>query len=274
MRKIEVIYYRKILGSTTYTVDVPANWNELTTKQVIQVAGLLHSSQQDINRFRIGLLKILMGFKWYHLVMLGGERLIDLFPFVDFIEKEITLTTNPIHKIKAIGGTLIGPVGDFSQLTADEWTDADEAYIDYRRDGLLCDLDRLIAILYRPANPDINLHQVGDIRKTYADHQVLNRIQRLSKVDIRIKQAVVLWYQGCRMEWESVFARVFTSKSEGPDSFGWQETILKLSGAEFGNESQTLKSQMYKLMLKMEYTLKDDEWTKQQQDARNSKSRA
>jgi hypothetical protein len=274
MRKIEVIYYRKILGSTTYAVDVPATWNELTAKQLIQVAGLLHSKQHDIYRLRIELLRILMGFKWYHLLMLGGERLIDLFPFVDFIEKEITLTTNPISKIKARGGTLLGPVGDFSRLTADEWTDADEAYIDYRSNGLLADLDRFIAILYRPAYAYIDTYAVGDNRTPYQDHQVPNRIKTLAKVDIRIKEAVVLWYQGCRFEWESVFARVFTSKSEGPESFGWQETILKLSGAEFGNESQTLKSQMYKLMLKMEYTLKDDEWTKQQQEARNSNSRS
>lgn len=276
MRRIEIKYHRPILGLTTYSVDVPTTWNELTPDQLCQVAALLYADNKDIHRFRIMLLRILMGLKWHHLWIIGSERLIDLFPFVDFIEKEITLTKNKIRELKIKGIRLFGPIGDFETLTAEEWTQADEAYMDFNTTGNVDDLDRMMAILFRERMKGMwtgHSHWANDYRMHFSESRVNLRLAYIKKVPISTKLAVLLWWKGCRHEWESVFERVFKNKTEGPESFGWQETILKLSGAEFGDHKQTQHTQMYRLMLKMEVTIKDEEYRKEQEDMLTRKNR-
>lgn len=276
MRQIEVSYHRPIFGKTTYRVAAPSTWNELSKKQLIRVAGLLYLRELDSYRFRIELLRIVCQLKWHHLMMLGGAYLVELFSFVKFIEEEITLTQNKIENIKVGRFRFFGPIGDFSTLTAEEWTAADEAYVDFMGSRATDHLDRLIAILYRKREPGMwpsHSQWKNDYREPYNPYSVLWRKQVIGKIDPRIKFAVLLWYQGCRREWEEVFERVFKNKSEGPESFGWEETIMKLSGSEFGSHEATRKTEMYKLMLKMEVTLKDEEYRKEQEDAMKRKSR-
>lgn len=277
MRNIQIKYHRPVLGSTTYAVDVPATWNELTTQQLIRVAGLLFSGPSDPYRLKIELLRILMGLKWHHLLVIGSERLIDLFPFVEFVESEIELTQNKIDDLKLSGTRYFGPIGDFSTLSGEEWTEADEAYIEFSRTGDQASLDRMMAVLYRPWLKGMypkNPAWMEDYRVPFSEGSVKNRLPIMATVPMPVKLAVLLWWKGCRREWESIFERVFKEKGEGPESFGWQETMLKLSGSEFGDLVHTQRTYMYKLMLKMEVALKDEEYRKEQEDAMRRKSRS
>jgi hypothetical protein len=268
MTSIEILYHQPLIGKSCHRVDVPTCWNELSPWQLEQVARLLYSNPDDVYKFRIELLRILLKLKWHHLLMLKGERLIDLFPFVSFIEKDISLTDNKMEAIKFKEGLLYGPIGDFSTLTAEEWTEADQAYLDFSQTGSDDALNRFVAILFRervenitPSHPDWK----NDYRIPFHEAHVKPRIELFERVDKFWKLAVILWWKGCRSEWEEVFERVFREKAEGPESFGWQETILKLSGAEFGDFEKTQTTHMYKLMLKMEVTLKDEEYRKEQE---------
>jgi hypothetical protein len=217
-----------------------------------------------------------MGLKWHHLLILGGERLIDLFPFVKFVEDEINLTQNKIAELRLRGIRFFGPIGDFSALRGDEWTEADEAYMDFSQSNQESDLNRFMAILFRERAkgmwPKHSLWK-GDYRIPFLEAQIQNRIPYMERVPLSVKLAVLLWWKGCRREWETVFERVFKAKGEGPESFGWQETLLKLSGSEFGDLEKTNKTYMYKLMLKMEVAIKDDEYRKEQEDMMKRKSR-
>jgi hypothetical protein len=255
-------------------VNMPASWNELTRKQLIPLAGLLHSSPDSIYEFRIKALKVLTKLSLVQLLGLG-DRIIDLYPFLHFLESENELTQNKIESITIgwfSGKTLHGPIGAFETLTADEWTEADDAYIEFRRASSNAALDRFFAILFREAAPDADQFKT-DYRIPFQEGMEKHRLTLVQKIPRDIKLAVVLWWTGCRREWESVFERVFTAKGEGPESFGWQETLLKLSGAGFGDLGSTQRTYMYKLMLQMEVTLKDEEYRKQQEDAQKFKSR-
>lgn len=266
MVDVQISYPLWLLGQQTHHVQVPKTWNELSADQLCRVASVLFSGQRDIYRLRIELLRIVMQLKWHHLLLIGGERLIDLFPFVRFIESEINLTDNKITDIKLAGVRCFGPIGDFSTLTADEWTDADDAFVAFRQSNDPADLDIFVAILFRPTVPGLTPRShnwQNDHRQPYNEYAVPWRVKHMESVPLATKLAVLLWYQGCRREWEELFERVFQSKGDGPESFGWQETVLKLSGSEFGDLQKTQRTPMYKLMLKMEVTLKDDEYRKQ-----------
>lgn len=276
MRRIEVKYHRPVLGATTYSVDAPTTWNELSKKQLIRIAILLFSNPENPYRFKISLLQIILGLKWHHFHIIGAERLIDLFPFIDFISNEINLTENKVTKLRIRGIRFFGPIGDFSTLTGDEWTEADEAYIEFSQTQEESALNRMMAILFRERQKGMwpgHSQWMNDYRIEYSEGTVNNRITYMQRVPLPVKLAVLLWWKGCRREWEDVFERVFQAKGEGPESFGWQETLLKLSGSEFGDLNNTQRTYMYKLMLKMEVTLKDEEYRKEQEDAMRHKSR-
>ncbi len=268
MTTIEIIFPKWIMK---LKAKVPTEWNELSAKQLISVAGLLYSGTEDLYKFRIELLRILIGLKWHHLLSIGSERLIDLYPFVQFIESEIRLTQNKIQYLKLQGKRYFGPIGDFSTLTGEEWTEADECFIEFHSSGDVAELDKMMAILFRERIKGISPKSenwANDYREPFSEARVTNRIPVMAKVPLTVKMAVLLWWKGCRREWEEVFERVFKSKGEGPQSFGWQETLLKLSGSEFGDLKSTQATPMYKLMLKMEVALKDEEYRKEQEDAR------
>ncbi len=268
MRLIELKYHRPILGATTYSVPVPTSWEELTPEQLLRVGHLLYARKLDIYRFRVELLRILVQLKWHHLMMLGGAYLVELFPFVSFIEENIDLRTQKIPEIKIGLTRYFGPIGDFATLRAEEWTACDEAFLDFKESQDPTHLDKLVAILFRRRQKGMwtgHSQWAGDYREPYREHTVARRQEAFQKIDQRIRYATLIWWIGCRLEWEELFERVFKSKSEGPESFGWEETLMKLSGAEFGTDSETRSTHMYKLMLKMESSLKDDEYRREQE---------
>ncbi|WP_057935866.1 hypothetical protein [Algoriphagus resistens] len=275
-RKLEIIFPVLFGLTRRIRVNLPAKWNELTQKQLIPLAGLLHSSFDSVYEFRIKALMVLTRLNLIQMLALG-ERIIDLYPFIQFLEDENELTQNKIESITIgyfAGKTLYGPVGNFETLTADEWTEADDAYLEFRRESSDQALDRFIAILFRERVLPVNeLDNKRDPRIAYSEGSEKHRLPLIQKIPRDTKLAVILWWTGCRKEWEDVFERVFSAKGEGPESFGWQETILKLSGTVFGNHRDTQRTYMYKLMLQMEVTLKDEEYQKQKEDSMKRKSR-
>jgi hypothetical protein len=274
MRKLEIRFPIPFGLTRHHSVNLPANWNELTRKQLIPLAGLLHSELTSVYEFRVKALMILAKLKLFQMLALA-ERIIDLFPFISFLEKENELTQNKIEWVTVgwfYGKKLHGPIGGFETLTADEWTEADDAYLEFLSESSDRALNRFFAILFREAAPNTDQDE-RDYRIPYQEGSEKRRLPIVQKIPRNVKLAVVLWWTGCRREWEGVFERVFSAKGEGPESFGWQETILKLSGTVFGDHEVTQSTYMYKLMLQMEITMKDEEWRKQQEDAQRIKSR-
>lgn len=267
MVELEIIIPIKFLSDKKHRVSVPSKWNELTRKQLEKVAGLLAQEQKSVYSFRLKVLEVLAKLSKMRLFQIGSERLVDIFPFVEWVEKDIDLTDNKVLEIKSKGVKFMGPIGDFSSLSCGEWTDADEAYLDYMASQKPESLDRLMAILYRERDKKMNPKNPlwkNDYRLAYSEATVKGRIPYMAKIEMPTKLAVLFWWKGCRQEWESVFERVFKDKGAGHESFGWQETVMKLSGAEFGDLEKTQNTAMYKLMLKMEITIKDDEYQQQQ----------
>lgn len=267
MKGIEIKYHG-IFGGKTIKRSIPENWNEMSQKQVKRICQLLYAPKMDIYRFRILAVKHIFSLSWLQILMIR-ERLVDLFQFVKFIEDANLLTRNPYPSIKIGFIKLYGPLGDFSTLKAEEWTEADTAFMEYNQSREDKDLDRFLAVLYRPRQKDMGPDHPkwqGDYRLPYNEHTVNYRAKILAKLDKSVKTVIVTWYMACRTEWETVFERVFRESGEmGMENFGWQETVQKLSGSTFGDLETTMGNYMYRLMLNMEITLKDEEIRKEQE---------
>lgn len=269
MVAFDIRYPRKFIPDGHIAKKVPSSWNELTRKQLLYICRLLYVETGDIYRFRIAALRYLLGLSWFETLMIG-DFLPDLFPYVAFLEQENTLTDNKITTIKAKGITFHGPMGGFETLKAEEWTEADQAFIEFSRTKDEAELDRLIAILYREAIPDMgptHPEWKKDLRQSYIEEQVELRQRIVTHISQPHKFAILTWYIGCRREWEDIFYRVFKEGKSDVESFGWQETIQKISGGTFGSLRETELTTMYKVMLHMEITMKDETERKKQEQA-------
>jgi hypothetical protein len=267
MVAFDIRYPRKFIPDGRIVKKIPSSWNELTEKQLLYICHLIYVESGDIYRFRIAALRYLLGLSWFQTLMIG-DFLPDLFPYVAFLEKENTLTDNKITTLKAKNITLHGPMGGFETLMAEEWTEADQAFIDFSASKDTEDLDRMIAILYREAIPDMgpgHPEWKKDLRQPFIEEQVPLRQRIIADISPAHKFAILTWYTGCRREWEEVFYRVFKESKSDVESFGWQETIQKISGGTFGSLRETERTSMYKIMLHMEITVKDDQERKKQE---------
>jgi hypothetical protein len=243
----------------------PGSWNELSRKQLLQVAEII-STEPDTDKQKVKLTKALFGLKWHHIFLMSPEQLAYLNTFFGFILKGNELTDNKILHIRQGRDKYYGPLGDFSTLTAKEWTAADGAFLEYCRSGEEEQLDLLIAILWRPKQGSASSKSEdwrGDYRMPFNQFTAEFRAKRFTKLDRRIKLAILIWYRGCRQEWEQFYERVFSgSGAEQVENYGWMETIQKMSGTSFGNLHDTELTPMWKLLLKMQIDIKDQEIAK------------
>ena len=267
MVAIQIEYPRRFFPDGRIKSDIPSSWNELTEKQLLKVCQLLYVDSGDIYRFRIAVLSHFLGLSWLETLTIR-DRLVDLYPYIKFLEAENTLTDNKIITINSDPIIFHGPIGGFETLNVEEWTEADQAFIDFSSSKDINDLDRLVAVLYREALPGMGPGHSAwrkDLRQTFIEEQVTLRQRVLSEISQAHKFAILTWYAGCRKEWEEVFYRVFKENKSDGESFGWQETIQKLSGSTFGNLKETEQTNMYKIMLHMEITMKDEAERKKQE---------
>lgn len=240
----------------------PSSWNELTSDQLIRLAAVLYGGEQDLDKLKIKITKTLFGLKWYQIFLMSPAQLAYLNTYFNFILEGNELTENKFPVLRSGFKKFYGPIGDFSTLKGKEWTDAANAFREYCQTGEDKSLDLLIAILWRPRNKKADQKREDwneDFRIPYNQFTAERRAKSFAKMDRRIKLAILIWFRGCWHEWEKTFGRVFTATEEEVENYGWTETMQKLTGTTFGSLSETEESLMWKLLLKMEIDLKDQE---------------
>lgn len=255
-------------GLRKLNFKAPDNFNALTKAQLLKVVRLIFSDAPDIDK-KIAATKHLYGLKWWHLFLFTPAQMAYMNTFCSWLfDGDHRLTENKIDKISTglFKKNLYGPMGDFETLKGSEWTDADSAYMSFLETTEEENLDNLIAILWRPRNKAINPKSESfkkDIRIPYNPHTVERRAKQVSKIDSSIKYAILLWYRGCRMDWEDMFEKVFKGGTkEQVENYGWTETIQKVSGKLFGNLNDTEDTYMYKILLNMQIEIKDHDYWK------------
>lgn len=246
----------------TINRKAPASWNELSREQLFRLIDVIYTPEDSLDKLKIRITRILFGLSWHHILLMTPFQLAYLNSFGAWVLEGNELTDNKILTIRQKFSKYYGPIGDFSSLKGKEWTDADEAYLEYNRTKDEKALDLLIAILWRPRNKKVSPKDEswnGDHRVPYNRFTAEQRAKRFAKLNPLVKLAIFTWYQGCRLEWEKFYERVFSGSGEDVENYGWMETMQKLSGSSFGNLFETEETYMWKLLLKIQIDLKDNE---------------
>src|SRR5690606_35459528 len=194
------------INDTSYTL--PSSWQELTRKQLISLACLIHDSLDGMRFAKIMFLILTQSLPWWKRIRVRffylfqatlDERADMLHLCRSFLENR-SFTE---QKIKKIGGrsVLFGPPSALANITLWEYIRAEQMFLAYVNAGANPDpekLDKLIAILYRPARPDYDPQIHEDIRVPLVDAGVDVRMAAVAKVDIAVKIAILMWFDSCR----------------------------------------------------------------------------
>jgi hypothetical protein len=141
---------------------------------------------------------------------------------------------------------LIGPDNEY-QLTAEEFSFADTAYIAYHRTESAQALNTFAATLLRPKQKFTWLFKPanGDKREVFNKHSIDARLAIVATMPTDYKLALWFWYHKYRVDMPDKYPFAFGGGNESKAaSSGWLDVLL--SSAEngtFGNYKQTCETQ-------------------------------
>jgi hypothetical protein len=238
---------------------LPECYNELTGDQLIKLAPLLKSAEPDVLLLSLKVLQVLMNKStaaFYFLSLDLRERAIK---FVEWVFEKNTLTTQLLPTLFKYHG----PKSNFDNLTLEEYHCAELFYSDYLSTKDTAALDKLVAVLYR--EPKSNYDELrdpdGDVRVVFNEHELEYWAQKISNWPTDIKEAALLWYDGCRQHLITLYSAVFTAPKDAAaveDSRGMFGVMRGIAdGGKYGQFEQVKKLNIHIALLEMEELIKE-----------------
>ncbi|MDP3587488.1 MAG: hypothetical protein Q8R58_05495 [Sulfuricurvum sp.] len=171
--------------------NVPQNWSDVTQKQLIAIACLYKSAISDIvflkamSGLKKRILNRMTDFEHYKLMEIF-EFIGDQKPYHEFIIRRLELRwlrslssskwSKPVIKLYAAEGKLKG-------ITFGQFIFADTYFANYQQSNDETDLNKFIASLYLGKN------------EKFEDCLIQERFESIGKLELNIRQAIVLNYQ-------------------------------------------------------------------------------
>ena len=125
----------------------------------------------------------------------------------------------------------------------EEWNDCEVYYYLYTIEEDITALDKLIAVLYRPAKEGYN-HEInadGDCRIPFNEYKCLYIAkEKVSKWPQSVKLAILAWYDGCRQSVTELYD-LFGGNGEAVNEPGMFQIIRALCGEKFGSFKEVEK---------------------------------
>jgi hypothetical protein len=249
MRQVSGTYIGKHKKPVPFDVQIPSSWAELGREQAASVLEVLTYKNANKNVIGASLLALLFGDKWEILAYQDNEALYSLLGLTNFLLETQPEAKNNYPAIKLRRKKHIAPADDLNNLSFGEWCFAYQACHYYRlsRDPLY--LDKLIAILYRPAdktNKPGTATYTGDHREVFNENLIDLRARSVADVQLRIKQSILAWFSAALYNIMQDRPHVFPQGKDGeeePAAAGdenrtWFTVFRELLGPKWGTEKE------------------------------------
>ena len=185
-----------VYGRRRRKLLVPESWDEVSSRQYISIAGLLHreglSKEAQLDR----LLHILCGKRLVFYLMIPPETRMICFEHIAWV----LTAKHPTKQMVPVYDGLYGPEANFGNTEVAEFHHTEDAYEKIVADNDLSALDELTAILYREPKKeyDVKRNPDGDVRMPFNFGSMDWNLKRVGKWPMDIKWATLLWYDACR----------------------------------------------------------------------------
>lgn len=266
---------------------LPSNWNDFTVEQFMRVAEL-SINILPVGEFRLKLFLTITGLRVSPKpeITINGEQCFYLnhgktreylvssselaaicstldFMFISTKNKsgdELLLIDCQMYiqllpTIKVGKELWYGPASALSNILFAEWIHTETAYNHYNKTRKHQFIDRLIATLYRPGLPQgyQNMEPTGDDREKFNDALLDKYTRMVSGIDPVVKNAIFMWYEGCRSFIVKKFPDVFAQKKPSKKQMDVFESFLYLVNALTNNDvtktEQVRQSYMMEVMV-------------------------
>lgn len=231
-------------------IEIPKSWNELSDSQFLKLAKLLYSGNSGVV-FDLKCFKILMNIRWFQFwkiikitYVLSQIPMRELKKHFEFIYKANDRTIFPAE----ING-YFSPLNKITNLTAEEFSVADDLHIKWRETKNPEFLLYLVAVLYsRTKQP----------REAFDKNNLPEKIKHFQNVPLPVLLCVELTYFGCKNHLRKRFKQAFpeSAKKVSNSKYGFGKVILQMAGGKFGNHEETKTTNIYTFLEEFEQNLK------------------
>jgi len=235
-----------------FNVDIPGSWNELDSATFSHIIQVLHFRNADPYTISVSLLALIFGSKNIHILDgLPDEDLHTLIPITNFLLEEKPPVKNFFLEINLKKKKHIAPAEDLSNLGFGEWCFVFEFYNYYHLTNDVQWLNKLIAALYRPVDPEQNEDSVnysGDKREKFNENLIEKRAKSVAALEERIKLSILSWFSVALASVAEARPHVFPKKQEGEtnqesnaeqtEMRTWLTVFRELLGPKWGNSDQ------------------------------------
>lgn len=253
----------------TLNFTIPTNWNQLSQWQLRKIASIIFS---DITKEKTSFLMVsylfiskptlknILKYCW----LLMQVPFSELKEYASFLYSETDLTKFP-KQIK----TLYGPADRLANLTIDEFTYADLFYHNWSTQRTTQNLNRLVAVLYRPKRKEKYISL--DVRKPFKKEELSQHAGIVEKLPNNVKLTIAMAFQGSREKIIARYKYVF-KKGSGKGSYTpFTKIINAMSRSEnqpFGDFYKTKEANIYDF-----FDVLDEELKTQKERERNAKNK-
>jgi hypothetical protein len=244
----------------TLKFKTPANWNQLSNRQVTKVANLFFSEKTGVI-FDVSLFKIILNHQWYKFKLSNKiAKALKVVPLSEikenyyFLYKSMTLTRFlPVLKIKK--NSYFAPADRLSNITIGEFAICEDLFINFQNlttnqeeNFGLEYLQYLMAVLY--------VNSSDAKRPDFVKNRLDQQAKPFYKLNKKYCYATALAYKGCKEHIANLpkYAAIFPKPKETDlqskqrkklINSGLGDLILSLSGGVFGDYEKTFNTNLY-----------------------------
>lgn len=193
MNSIEINIYQKG-KKVSKTFSGPSSWDEITTKQLLEICKTVNKNQTAIHAEILIALK-LFGIPRNMFNLIGSENRYAILTLIKFIEEDRVFDKNLLPSFWHRCRKFYGPNDEYDNIQGIEFAYAEDLYIKYKSTKEVEYLNELTALLYRPRRYfDIK----DDIRQDFYTISAGKRAKLFKSLPFEYKFAVYLNYEGWR----------------------------------------------------------------------------
>lgn len=257
MRNIKGSYI-KGYHQVPYQAEIPGQWEELDAKQFAAIIQVMHYRKADRHTVLVSLLALLFGKEnWHILEGLNSKNpqenfLYELLPLTNFLTESTPPVKNFFPTLKIRKKICAAPADSLGNLSFGEWCFAFQFYQYYSLTGDPGWLDKLIAVLYRPIDPEQipgTLNFTGDVREIFNENLIESRAKDVAHIESRFKLSVLAWFTVAVQELQKFRPNLFPEKEQtsehdpqevdGPqNNRTWLSVFRELLGPKWGTTEQ------------------------------------
>jgi len=227
--------------------QVPGKWNELSKPQLLKIAELF-SKKLKKEAFEILLISYFTGIKIENLNVISNS-LPEIAQIFNFLQNKITLSKNYLPELKIKNKILFGPEDGLMNLTFEQFVIYSEnAFAEYAKTEKVEVLNYFIATLYTYKQSVFNEKDILSIQKLVA------------KIPLSEKNAIVLFYVGCRNylmdKYQELFANSKKDNSKNADPLAFLQLIDQLNNEDVAKNELIKTSKIYEVFYRLNEIVK------------------